>query len=159
MLTSHVSIIRVKHYSVTVTNIEVLSLMCCSRDRTSQWMKPRCKNLQVAGSLFDSIISWNMNRLDLLPFIFLDPVQLEAAAGFFHDTLPLCSLLHLYAQPLSITPSCQRGDTVMTTKVLPECLLGKLTFPEVLPPPPLTCSHIHMLFLYLCTLQSPKLQP
>lgn len=42
---------------------------------------------------------------------FLDPVQLEAATGFFHHTFSLCSLLlhlsrsllHLNAQPLCIT--------------------------------------------------------
>lgn len=68
-----------------------------------------------------------------------------------HSVLSSCMfpfLFHLPPHPLSITPSSQRGDAVMTTKVLPECLLGKLTFPEVPPPfypsPTLTCIHIHM---------------
>lgn len=47
----------------------------------------------------------------------------------------------------------------MTTKVLPECLLGKLTFPEVLPPfypsPLLTCTHIHMVFSLVRNLIGP----
>lgn len=47
--------------------------------------------------------------------------------------------------PLPLKSSSQRGDAVMTTKVLSECLLGKLTFPEVRPPfypSPYLCAHI-----------------
>lgn len=136
-------IIWVKWYSITFGNIEFLSSLSGSGDRTAWWMMVQKSACGRKPFWFHHLL--NMNRLDLwlkeLPFIFFRSCSIGSSywllSPHFLSLFPAPdlsrSLLHLNAQPLCITPSSQRGDAVMTTKVLPECLLGKLTFPEVLP--------------------------